>query len=382
MTALRRALAWAVFAAALGHAVSLAVLFRASPPQFRICDARLLYRAGRAFASGCDVYSVTSLDSCVPAGDAVPLPYVRPFAYPPQTLPLLKAWAMLPPAAANASVVFANVLALALLCAAMPRPGGRRLRELFPEPALYCWAAVIANPSALVTMILGQTSLLVTAIVVLAWRLRREGGRPFVAGLLYALAAMKPQLVVCPLACELALGRERRRFVAGLLAGTALPFLALGSAALPLTLRWLRALPDYERYNPLGAGSEGVVALVHHAGLSLPVWGAALLALLALFALRRWKARPVELWEAGLVNAAFLCVRPYDLVSISTIAPFVPGKLREGGLGGRVVLAGGLLLLFYGNKLVPGEDILRSPLSLLAVAAVMLYEPRRAAGAR
>lgn len=102
-----------------------------------------------------------------------------PFAYPPSMLLLIWPLALLRPAIALP--VWFGVSLAAYVGACWRRPGGPLIATL-----------AVVSPSTLAALYYGQVSLLVAACIIGGCRL--VGRRPILAGVLFGLAAVKPQI--------------------------------------------------------------------------------------------------------------------------------------------------------------------------------------------
>ena len=152
-----------------------------------------------------------------------------PWQYPPIFLLLVTPLGLLPYPAALALFVMATVALWAAL-----------VRSVLPDRR--AWIVAAATPAGLVTLLDGQNAFLTAGLAgfALVWLERR----PFAAGMLIGLLALKPQLAVLfPLAL-LAEGRWRA------IAGAALTVLALAAASLA------------------AFGLQGWVAFLHHLPIS------------------------------------------------------------------------------------------------------------------
>jgi alpha-1,2-mannosyltransferase len=172
-----------------------------------------------------------------------------PFAYPPSLLLLIWPLALLPPVASLLLWLGANLACYTWAC--WHRPWGPRI----------AMAGLVA-PSTLAAMYYGQVSLLVAAFVIGGCRL--AGRRPILAGVLFGLAAVKPQFgLLIPIA--LASARQWRSVVAAVTT-VALAAIASGIAFGWATwARWPSALTGLSRYiahNPQLARSDPTLRAV------------------------------------------------------------------------------------------------------------------------
>jgi hypothetical protein len=204
---------------------------------FVLCDARLVQLGLAVQPPGLDflplwtgarvdpgrLYDfayVTSQQSWLFAGK------VRPFIYPPSALLLFKPLGLLP--------FWPAYVALAGASAALFLWAGRKLGA--------DWRLVVVAMPVVLTVLIGQVSLLVGALVMLALMAR---GRPILSGVLFGIAgAIRPELLVLlPLALVVA-GDWRAVWATGATAA------ACVLASLPFGaswIGWLEAMPKFTR---------------------------------------------------------------------------------------------------------------------------------------
>jgi hypothetical protein len=189
-------------------------------------------------------------------------------------------------------------------------------------------ALILGNLSTAFVVWAGQTSLLVAAGLYIGW-IRAQQGRWISAGLLLALASIKPQFVVLPAVWLLLQGHWRPLFVAGVGAAAmaAWPIALLGPV--DLLQSWISAVLQYSEgpYNALGSRMVfGLRSTLSAIGVRAP--NLAALALLALALIWRFRQRlQREDVLALLVGLSLLFgfSHSYDLV---ILAPLVPAVAR------------------------------------------------------
>ena len=223
-----------------------------------------------------------------------------PFAYPPPFLLLIAPIALLPFPIAALVWIAASVLALTLA-----------VRRCLPGKL----ALVMAFPPVFICGMLGQNGLLFAALGIVAFGLL--GTRPFVAGLILGLFAMKPQLALL-LPVALIAGREWRA-VAGaacsVLLLTAISFAFLGGPAWQGFLAMMQGFGEVAAQGQTGwqrlaspfaalriVGAPTIVAAAAH--LMIAVFAAASV-------WRIWRNPALNDTRAPVFAAATLLASPY-----------------------------------------------------------------------
>jgi hypothetical protein len=237
-----------------------------------------------------------------------------PFAYPPTFLLLAYPFALLP-------LTIAYPLWTGLSAAVFVFAGAQVVRP--------SWAAAIllVAPPVFISAELGQTSVIIGAAMIGAWRLIER--RPALAGLLLAAAAcVKPQAMI--LAPVVLWGRWR---TLGVMMACGLGICAASLVFGPARwFEWSKALDAFRKLAPM-ADRANPSALI-----SGPVWS---LAVAALGLWLAWRRKDV----VGLVAGA-LCVTPYAHgYDLAPLAPFAAAWLfapRTHGWG-RAALGGAVL---------------------------------------
>jgi hypothetical protein len=318
-----------------------------------------------------------------------------PYFYPPwfalACVPLLP----LGYPAAKAVFFFLNI-ELAFLTGYLLRDKARGVPRWFPQVllSLLCFTVV--------SVLLGQTALLILFLVVLAWKFL-DGGRDRAAGAVLALLTIKPQLTVILLAGALLWAIRQRRW--GVVGGFFLTLALLAGACTLIVPSWLLQMlsapsqspPPTELYPWIGntwllllrtAGAQGWGLWLAYLALAVPFVVAVARAALD-------RTRPLADLLALAILAAFFVApyaRHYDFPVL--VVPFV--ILLSGRLS-RVVgflLAAAVVVLPYLEfallnrlkpSLHPGVDFLHESAffwvpSLLAAAWVLSRRKGRAAG--
>lgn len=238
-----------------------------------------------------------------------------PFVYPPILLPLLWPLGALPYGAAYGAWL---AVGLAGFCLAV-------LGSEWRSPVR--WLAVVA-PTTILTIVAGQNGLMTGALLIGGFRLMER--RPWLAGVLLGLLAVKPQLfVLAPLA--LLAGRRWRTLAATILTGVVLTAFSALAFGLATWMAWLKALPAFaatavQQGETFSGLMPTVTAALRGMGLSGPLVtlaqlasAVAIIAVLALLFHRdRGRPAPGALAVAALQAGVFL-VTPYAFVYDMTI---------------------------------------------------------------
>lgn len=261
---------------------------------------------------------------------------VLPWLYPPTFLLVVLPLAALPLAFSYVLFVMAGAYAYLRTIGGLVGAGSLLRHGL--------WLPVLASPAVLISVILGQNSLLTASLIGAAVCLM--GRRPVLAGVLIGLLAIKPQLaLLVPVA--LIAGRHLRTLASA--AATAVIFGAASVAicgweTIPAFLRsvaWARA--NLVEGTPQGwYGMPSVLAAAQLAGLgasaAYAVQALAAVAAAAAVAYVWSRTREAPLCVAVLAAGALLAtpyVRHYELTWMGIAAAGLVGDGIRHGLGGR-----------------------------------------------
>ena len=175
-------------------------VFGIGQPGYARVDMAYYHSAGRCWLAGANPYIFKNLNAhnVGPPLDPDALPA---FAYPPTISLFVIGYGLLPRVAADAlcgALNFVTLIGLAYVTyrlTAMPRDDGS------PEiPMSSAWVPtvlVLAGPYASVVIWGGNFSLIVTLLLVVGWAVRYRG-HPVLAGIMVAMATIKPQLALLP----------------------------------------------------------------------------------------------------------------------------------------------------------------------------------------
>jgi hypothetical protein len=309
-------------------------------------DFGLIYAATRAWLHGQNPYDQPTFER-VALADGVYWADCQ-FAYSPSStgVGLLLAGGNL--TYVRIAVLLMNVYALASMCwltLQMLPVAAARERDV----RAFVVAGMFANPFTLHVVWMGQTALVVGALVMAGWYFGKIKERWVLGGLLLALATLKPQVVLLPLAWLLAERRWKLLAVAG--ATTALlaaPALLTSGGVLALAHDWMDALRRYTTapFSTLGEQHVfGVQSAFAAANVGLPSLG--LVALAGAAILYRARARASEAEVLGILGGLgvlFLFVHDYDLAAIGPLFAAAWVAFREPP-SRALPLLGGLALL-------------------------------------
>lgn len=249
----------------------------------------------------------------LPLQNLLPSPFVTPWTYPPTFLLVVLPAALLPFTVSYLVYLMAGMAFAFHVCA----------RILPPVRSMSWWLPVIAFPASWVAASAGQNSFLTFGLMGLGLICLER--RPWLAGVLFGLLAIKPQFgLLIPVA--LLLGKNWRAFVSTAitvgvfcgLAGLALGFdtYVLFGTSLPAFNQFVVQNSDHW---PRGICT--VFGLARHFGLAVPLayWLHAVVAVLAVSVVAwLWAARACfELKASALVLATLLAptyLMPYDLL--------------------------------------------------------------------
>ncbi len=163
-------------------------------------DFNTFYAAGQCYRQGLDPGDFDSYSKLYEQYEGRPAD--APWFYPPQAAPFVLLLALFPPRAAMLLLALAN-LAAALALAWLTLRWVTQARPLRPVShwPLTLWllpAVALATPAVTHWIKSGQVTLLAAALIFAGW-LAARSRRDLLAGLLFGLAAFKPQFVVLTL---------------------------------------------------------------------------------------------------------------------------------------------------------------------------------------
>lgn len=296
--------------------------------------------------------------------------------YPPWTAILLVPFALLPFPAAAAAWLGIQLGALAVVVFLLARPISRPVRPVF--------VASVASSQPLWLLAAGGNIAGLMAAVIAGSVLAAEAGRPFLAGALFGLLALKPHpfLLIAVVVLAAADPRERRRFIAGAAASGGL----LIGATLALHPAWIADWLASAAALQGTQGSDATLWAVGRIAGGPTAAAAAVLCALAAFGLCYRAARPA-LWLAMAVAVPIsLAVAPhgwsYDqlvlivplAVIFRTLGSRPPGPRRRGTVV--VALAATIVpWTLYALAFQRGGEELSVLTPLIAFAALWYLRP-------
>lgn len=283
-------------------------------------DLQTLYGSGWKIARGIVPYGPPE----TPAEVAAQGVQVWLYAYPPSFAPIAMGLAALGWTGAKALTVLINILASAGIAAGVALMMRRERADAILAPEQIAVAGVIlVSPFIAHVLWLGNTTLVVLAALLFAWR-ANDAGRQVIAGLLMSVVAIKPQFALLP---GLWLLMERRwalvaSAAAGSLALSFYPMSVFGPVG--AFTQWIEGLWTYL------AGGENAPGCLYCFGIGdtlaaghLPAYNIEVMAVLSAALLWRLRDRLTRLEILALLmglTAFFLPVHNYDLVILAPMA--------------------------------------------------------------
>jgi hypothetical protein len=275
--------------------------------------------------------------------------HLKAYAYAPHFVPFTMALAKLDYGTARIAWSVLNLAAaigLAAVIIAMMREEPARVRT---DPLAEAVAAflILGSPFVATVLWLGNTSIIIAACLSAGWWLDRRG-HPLAAGVLLALAMIKPQFAVLPL---LWLAGERRWKTLAACAATCAALYSYHAVAFgPLqSIRdWVYGVAVYQS-TERPPGFEhlfGMSELIGAAGFPSPqLWPLLVPLLAAAWMLRDRLTRLETLAILCGFAALLLPVRDYDLVTIAPLIGALAARAR--GSHAASVMALAAIGLFY-----------------------------------
>ena len=280
----------------------------------------------------------------------------HPYVYPPSALLLIAPVALM---TFWVSLVLVAAVSLALLASASRKVGS--------DP----WLVLLAPP-VVIAAIVGQTSLLVIALVLLALSILEK--RELKAGALLAVAALlKPTLLVL-VPIGLVAGRHWRALGAAAmtgLAGVAASMLLFGVQP---WLDWLESIPRFQQmfagYPPLVRNAVSPYAAAVRLGLDsqLIIWTGAMVAAVLVWLGFSRPSSPAA--RSALVMGGALLLTPYAMnYELAVFAPALMALPRE-------QIRNVILVALWGFSLLVTAGTIGLLVAYLAVAAPLVAKSR------
>ncbi|WP_321931164.1 glycosyltransferase family 87 protein [Paraburkholderia guartelaensis] len=311
----------------------------------------------------------------LPLQNMLPTPFVTPWTYPPTFLLVMLPAALLPFGLSCLAYVLAWIAFALQAC----------LRILPQLRARSWWLPVVAFPAVWAAGSAGQNSFLTFGLI--GFGLACVDRRPWLAGILFGLLAIKPQLgLVIPVA--LLCGRHWRAFVSSALTVGALCALAGLLLGFATFARFVEALPAFNHFviqysDRWPRGISTVFGAARHFGVAIPsayVLHAIVAALAASAVVWLWSMRAsFELRASALVLATLLVptyLMPYDLLLLGLPILWL---VRDGGRNGWIRGDGVALVSAWISPIViytPG-DWAAAAYAPVIVLALLLVVVRR-----
>ena len=375
----RRFLPWVVLPCAAGIVVALGILgVGHGGPSSTNLDMRWLYLAGLYWHRGISAYAPTFSGPVDPWLSEAVARY--DFAYPPQVAPLCLLLAACSPACARALMTAINTGAAVVLAAFSVRLAREpERRDALASRADSVWlvpALILGNPATAFVIWAGQTTLIVTAALVLGWYYSRQG-RWLVGGLLLAVSTVKPQL---SLLAMLWLALERRWLVLGAV-GIGIVTLAAVPMAVsgPLDVfsEWAAAMRAYVSgpYNVLGSRMVfGLRNLLYAAGIDAPNLLPVPIVLCGILWHFRSSVADEDLLPI-LVSLALLFgfAHSYDIAALAPLVPAFWRHVHTRPAASLCALGSMLIVTFPNSLLEPYASQWLFHVRVLALSAVLCW---------
>jgi hypothetical protein len=320
-------------------------------------DMQVFYGAGTWYLEGGSPYGEPRTPASLEAQNL----YMKFYGYPPHFAPFSIALASLDYAIAKAVYLVLNLAAALALAAAVVRlacdePAGRR-----PTPLVLAVVAfiILGSPFTAHVVWLGNTTLFVAAGLAAGWWLDRTG-RPVAAGMLLAVASLKPQFAALPL-LWLLLERRWTTLAAAALTGLVLfAYHAVAFGPAESVWQWLTSVAIYQSgaENALGYRHRfGVRDLLYAAGLHTPPLGLAAVILAGIaWRYRRYLGSLDALAILSALTVLFFPVHDYDLVVLAPLAGAIAVR-ASGSVPASAVALGATALLFVPQRALRGFEI-------------------------
>lgn len=322
-------------------------------------DMRVFYGAGTWYLDGVSPYGAPRTPPRLMEQGL----HMKFYGYPPHFAPFAMGLAALDYAAAKTIYAVANLaaaIALAWLVVALMRDSaGPPPRPAWPTLTEATVAfAILGSPFTAHVVWLGNTTVIVAASLAGAWWLDRRG-RPVVAGMLLAIAAIKPQFAVLPV---LWLAAERRWATLGAAAAAAAALYAYHAVQfgpIESVRLWLDSLAHYEAgaENTLGYQHLfGLQEFLYALGLTLPRLEPVAIVLGGVaWAFRRHLTALEELAILCVLATLFLPTHDYDLVLLAPLAGALAPHVRaSSGMSAVALLA--TAVLYVPQRALRGFD--------------------------
>jgi Glycosyltransferase family 87 len=336
----------------------------------------VLRGAGLAWWQGVDAYQPGVLARFVSENRKV-----GPFAYPPQIAPLCLLLACFSMPFARAVIVALNLASLAVIDGLQQQSWRGSARG---ERNWFITALILGAPFTSHVVYMGQTSLIALAACLAAWECAGRG-RNVVAGLLAAVASIKPQMSMLILLWFLLERRFGLLAVSGLAVAAAAIGPALATGPLALIPTWIDAVGQYRGHMtntvdfPQMFGLSSLLDAVNVPAAASPIL--AFPGFLWLWLHRRMLDRSEIVALLLAVSLLLIYAHAYDLVGL---LPFVITFARLARTRREVALAGLALLaaLCLPQRLLRpfGNPLLNQFRVPVVLAALLLWVSFRSSG--
>jgi hypothetical protein len=315
-------------------------------------DTQVVYVAGRMWLHGQSPYVLRDFLAVSDPMAGIDHAFVHSgFAYPPTIAPFCLILGFASQAVARDIVTTLNVAAVLVLAYYVYLLAVAAMRDGDSDGSLrfFVPAVVIGNPFTTHIVFQGQTTLVATAALVAAWYYGNARDRPILSGVLFAVATIKPQVALLPVAWTLLQRRPKQLGAMALvgLAMIAVPVMVAGP--LGLVQQWRAEIGAYAAIpsNALGFPNVfGVQSLLVASGIAAP--GLAVL-VLPLIGFLWWARKRLAIDDVLAVllsgSCLFIYAHDYDLAALAVLYACL--WRHGGGSDGRTLAALGLLVLLF-----------------------------------
>jgi hypothetical protein len=318
-------------------------------------DTQILYMAGHMWLQMRSPYPVADflVESAKVGG--LTHDFMRSgFGYPPSAAPLCLLLGVLSLRGAFFAMMGLNLVATGVLAFYAFLLVGARLRAGVVRDSLrwFVPAVVVGNPFTAHIVYQGQTTLLATAAVVAAWHYAHVARRPVLAGVLFAVSTMKPQVALLAIAWVVL---EHQWSLLLSLASTTSALLVLpvvaGGGPFSLLTQWLHEVATYSAVSTNAPGFQnvfGVQSLLASCGVHFPAVSIFVVPCLAWIWWRRPRFAIEDLLGILLgVSCLFIYAHDYDLAALA------PAYATVWKRSARSTTASAGALAFFGAMFAP-----------------------------
>ena len=298
---------------------------RSRPDSVLRPDTQILYVAGHMWLHGRSPYPIAEFLSQSAGIEGLTYEFMQSgFGYPPSAAPLCMLLAALSLRGAFLLMLGLNLVAIAALALYATRLATAGVGPGIAKNSLYWFvpAVVVGNPFTSHIVYQGQTTLIATAAVVAAWYFAHVEKRSVLAGVLLAVATIKPQVAFLPIAW-VAIERQWKLLAALASVGVVLVLFPVIVGGGPVTLlqQWAGEISTYSAMSSNAPGFPnvfGIQSLLVASGLHS--FGTSIL-VVPCFAWLWWRRARFAVEDLlGIllgVSCLFIYAHDYDLAALA-----------------------------------------------------------------